>query len=559
MALVPVTAFGNQFTNSEVIFLAALADHTYTDGQLIIGNSATGGISFNTLTQGSGITITNGNGTITIASVSGGGDFSTNTATSVVNEIVLFADTTGKLGKRSTGTGIATLTSGVLSATATNGTGNVVLTTSATLVTPILGIAAATSINKVTITTPATGSTLTIADGKTLTASVTMTLQGGDASILSIAAAKTLTVSNSLTFTGTDGNSFAFPSGSDTVVTLGATQTLTAKTLTSPTLTTPTLGVATATSINKVTITAPVTSATLTLVTGSTLVTAGAFSLTLTTTATTVATFPTGTITLVDLSSSQALTTKSYNGLTLTSTTGTFTLTNAKTLAVTNSLTLSGTDSTVMTFPTTSKTIAANDGSNWTFASQAIGDIVTASSTTAYTRIAAVAVGAVLTAAGVTTQPTWSTAPQITTIELGNASDTTLSRSSAGVLAVEGVVIPSISSTNTLTNKRVTKRAPAITQSATPVINTDNTDVAHITGLAQAITSMTSSLTGTPVEGDTLRIDITDNGTARAITWGASFEASTVALPTTTVISTRLDVGFVWNTVTTKWRCVATA
>lgn len=145
------------------------------------------------------------------------------------------------------------------------------------------------------------------------------------------------------------------------------------------------------------------------------------------------------------------------------------------------------------------------------------------------------------------------------TIELGAATDTTLSRSAAGVLAVEGVVIPSISSTNTLTNKRVTKRAPTVTQSATPTINTDNTDVAHITGLAQAITSMTTNLTGTPVEGDTLRIDITDNGTARAITWGTSFEASTVALPTTTVISTRLDIGFFWNTVTSKWRVVAVA
>lgn len=70
---------------------------------------------------------------------------------------------------------------------------------------------------------------------------------------------------------------------------------------------------------------------------------------------------------------------------------------------------------------------------------------------------------------------------------------------------------------------------------------------------------MTTNLTGTPVEGDMLRIDITDNGTARAITWGAKFEASTVALPTTTVLSTRLDVGFVWNTVTSKWRCVAVA
>lgn len=130
------------------------------------------------------------------------------------------------------------------------------------------------------------------------------------------------------------------------------------------------------------------------------------------------------------------------------------------------------------------------------------------------------------------------------TITLPNATDTLVGKAT----------------TDTFTNKRVTKRAPAITQSATPTINTDVTDVAHITGLAQAITSMTTNLSGTPVQGDTLRIDFTDDGTARAITWGASFEASgTIALPTTTVLGVRLDTGFVWNTVTTKWRIVAVA
>lgn len=41
---------------------------TYTDGQLLIGNSATSSLSKATLTAGTGVTITNGNGTITIAS-----------------------------------------------------------------------------------------------------------------------------------------------------------------------------------------------------------------------------------------------------------------------------------------------------------------------------------------------------------------------------------------------------------------------------------------------------------------------------------------------------------
>jgi hypothetical protein len=62
---------------------------------------------------------------------------------------------------------------------------------------------------------------------------------------------------------------------------------------TSPTLVTPVLGVAAATSVNKVTVTAPATSATLTLADGSSLITSGGHSLTFTTTATTSVTLPT--------------------------------------------------------------------------------------------------------------------------------------------------------------------------------------------------------------------------------------------------------------------------
>jgi hypothetical protein len=85
---------------------------------------------------------------------------------------------------------------------------------------------------------------------------------------------------------------------------------------TSPTLVTPVLGVATATTINKVTITAPATSATLTIANAKTLTV--------------------------------------NNSLTLAGT-------DAKTLTVSNSLTLAGTDATVMTFPSTNATIARTD------------------------------------------------------------------------------------------------------------------------------------------------------------------------------------------------------
>lgn len=114
--------------------------------------------------------------------------------------------------------------------------------------------------------------------------------------------------------------------------------------------------------------------------------------------------------------------------------------------------------------------------------------------------------------------------------------------------------------TQTLTNKRVTNRVlPLSANSATPAINTDNYDVVHITAQSAAITSFTTNLTGTPVDGDTLRISVTGTG-AIALTFGSSFEASGgVPLSTTTSGTARLDMGFLWNTETSKWRQVAQA
>jgi hypothetical protein len=113
---------------------------------------------------------------------------------------------------------------------------------------------------------------------------------------------------------------------------------------------------------------------------------------------------------------------------------------------------------------------------------------------------------------------------------------------------------------DTLTNKRVTPRVYAYAApGATPTINTDNYDIVEMTAIAAAITSLTTNLSGTPTNDQFLQLNFTDDGTARALTFGASFAASTIALPTTTVISTKLSCLFQWNSATSKWVLVGKA
>jgi hypothetical protein len=103
-----------------------------------------------------------------------------------------------------------------------------------------------------------------------------------------------------------------------------------------------------------------------------------------------------------------------------------------------------------------------------------------------------------------------------------------------------------------------TPRRIAVSNSTTPAINIGACDVYEDTGLTGAVTTVT--ITGTPEPGQKLITSFT--GTAsRAITFsGTYFEASgAVAIPTTTSSTTRLDIGWIYNSATSKFRCVASA
>jgi hypothetical protein len=111
---------------------------TYTDGQLLIGNTATGGLTRTTLTAGSGVTITNGNGSITIAAAGGGGGTITNvTATLPATST---GGTTPDIG----------IAHGGGPCTTTTGTGALVFGTSPTLITPNLGTPSALTLTNAT-------------------------------------------------------------------------------------------------------------------------------------------------------------------------------------------------------------------------------------------------------------------------------------------------------------------------------------------------------------------------------------------------------------------------
>jgi len=195
-------------------------------------------------------------------------------------------------------------------------TGTVISATAFNSLTADLATGLSTAITKDGQTTTTARIPFSQGISSTLTTDATSTASGSIITTGGVGIAKALYVGTTSNLAGsvTFGSTIVYGG-----VTLSASVTGTGKMVldTSPTLVTPVLGVATATSINKLAVTSPATSATLAVADGATLATSGAYSLTLTTTAASNVTFPT-TGTLATLAGAEALTNKTITNPTVT-------------------------------------------------------------------------------------------------------------------------------------------------------------------------------------------------------------------------------------------------
>lgn len=87
--------------------------------------------------------------------------------------------------------------------------------------------------------------------------------------------------------------------------------------------------------------------------------------------------------------------------------------------------------------------------------------------------------------------------------------------------------------------------------SASTVTPTSTNDAVRVTAQAAAI--QFANPTGTFAECQGFVIRLKDNGTARAITWGADYRAMGAALPTTTTVSKTMYIPVVYNSTDAKW------
>jgi hypothetical protein len=167
---------------------------SYTDGQLLIGNTTGNTLVKATLTAGTGISITNGTGSITVAATNNGTVTSVDVSGGTTGLTTSGGPITGSgtitiagtLAVANGGTGITSFGTGVATALGQNvsGSGSIALTTSPVFTTPSLGNATATQINitaqgAIRLEDTTGGEYMALRAPGTVTSSTTLTLPNG--------------------------------------------------------------------------------------------------------------------------------------------------------------------------------------------------------------------------------------------------------------------------------------------------------------------------------------------------------------------------------------------
>jgi len=156
---------------------------------------------------------------------------------------------------------------------------------------------------------------------------------------------------------------------------------------------------------------------------------------------------------------------------------------------------------------------------------------------------------------GATTAEKTYTLPDATTTILTTNAAVTIAQGGTGSTTLAGASIATYAGTETLTNKRIDPRVTSATSASSLTPSIATADVYAYTALAAGLTI--NAPTGTPVDGDKLIFRLLDNGTARALTWDATYTVIGVTLPTTTTASKTTYVGCIYNANNTRWDVIA--
>jgi hypothetical protein len=147
-----------------------------------------------------------------------------------------------------------------------------------------------------------------------------------------------------------------------------------------------------------------------------------------------------------------------------------------------------------------------------------------------------------------------STSPTLVTPALGTpASGVVTNLTGTASININGTVGATTPTTGAFTLLKGTSATTTTGTTITPTSATTNQYT--VTALGSGATIAAPS--GSPTDGQKLIIRIKDNGTARALTWNATYTERGTTLPATTVVGETLYVGCIYNSAASVWDVVA--